>query len=204
MPAIDYFFYSASPFTYLGHQTVVALAKRHGVALNFRPVDLFAIWEASGAVPPAQRPPVRQRMRLVELQRLALHRSLKLNRQPKFWPVDATLADCSIIALKAIGADPNAYMMDVFKAVWANDMNIADEDVLGNLLAAHGHEAQAILNDARKPETAAIRKHNAEAAIESDAPGVPAYVYKGECFWGQDRLELLDAMIGSGREPFKP
>ena len=37
-----------------------------------------------------------------------------------------------------------------------------------------------------------------------DAVGAPAYVYNGEVFWGQDRIDYLDRMITSGRAAFKP
>ncbi|MEP3672871.1 MAG: 2-hydroxychromene-2-carboxylate isomerase [Hyphomicrobiales bacterium] len=204
MAVIDYYFYSASPFTYLGHEAIQAVADKHGCELNFKPVDLFAIWAESGAVPPAKRPPVRQRMRLVELQRLALHRDLPINHQPKFFPVDATLADCSILAVLDSGADARSYMASVFKAVWVNELNIADEATLTGLLSDSGHDASAIMEASKNPAIAAKRVQNAQDAIAADSPGVPAYVLIGECFWGQDRVELLDEALTSGRAPFKP
>ena len=53
----------------------------------------------------------------------------------------------------------------------------------------------------KSEKTAAIREENTKAAIAADAIGSPCYVYKGEPFWGQDRLDLLDHMITTGREP---
>lgn len=204
MLIIDYYFYSASPFTYLGHDAILAVAKKHGCTVNFKPVDLFAIWAESGAVPPPKRPAVRQRMRLIELQRLALHRGLPLNRKPKFFPVDATRADCTIIAAMNTGADPHPYMSLVFKAVWVDELDIANEDTLADLLSACGLDASMILDASKKPECTAIRASNSQDAIAADAPGVPAYVLNGECFWGQDRIELLDEALTSGRAPFTP
>jgi 2-hydroxychromene-2-carboxylate isomerase len=34
--------------------------------------------------------------------------------------------------------------------------------------------------------------------------GVPTYVLNGEAFWGQDRIELLDEALTSGRAPYHP
>ena len=62
----------------------------------------------------------------------------------------------------------------------------------------------AILAKARSPEIAAIRTMNTEAAIAVDASGVPSFVLDGEPFWGQDRLDLLDHALSTGRPPFKP
>lgn len=204
MPAIDYYFYSASPFTYLGHDAILGVARKHGYQINFRPVNLFEIWAESGAVPPAQRPLVRQHMRLIELQRLALHRGLALNKQPKHFPVDATLADCTIIALLQTDADPCAYMSSVFAAVWVNELDVSDETTLSRLLEQSGHDAIKIIELAKSEEIAALRAENSRMAIAANAPGVPAYVLNGECFWGQDRIELLDEAIKSGRAPIKP
>lgn len=73
---IDYFFMGASPFTYLGHNAIRETAARHGAELRYRPVNIMKVWEVSGAVQPAQRPPARQRYRLMELQRIAHIRDL--------------------------------------------------------------------------------------------------------------------------------
>lgn len=197
---IDYYFFSISPFTYLGHEAIVALAEKHGATLNIKPSNLMAIWEVSGAVPPGQRPPVRQRYRLVEIKRCALVRGLPINVKPAHFPVDASLADQTIIALIEMGIDPLSYMTDVFAAVWVHEKNISDEAVLSKLLTKHGFDAAAVLAKAKTDEMAAIRSKNAADAVEVDAVGVPAYVIDGEVFWGQDRIEHVDHMLSSGRE----
>ncbi|HSM20110.1 MAG TPA: DsbA family protein, partial [Hyphomicrobiales bacterium] len=41
-----------------------------------------------------------------------------------------------------------------------------------------------------------------DEAIDKGCFGSPCYVLNGEPFWGQDRLELLEDAIRSGREPY--
>ena len=198
---IDYYFYSASPFTYLGHQAIMDVAARHDAKLNYKPVNLFGLWEVSGAVPPAKRPPVRQRYRLVEIERIASFRGLPVIPKPAFFPVDATLADLTAAAIADAGGDPGAYLGAVFNACWAQDRNIADEALLADLLASAGHDASTVLERAKSEDVAGIRAKNTEDAIAADAVGVPAYVLGGEVFWGQDRVEHVDHALATARAP---
>ncbi|WP_322990204.1 MULTISPECIES: 2-hydroxychromene-2-carboxylate isomerase [unclassified Hoeflea] len=204
MSVIDYYFYCASPFTYLGHNKICDLAERHKVSLNYKPVNLKALWDISGAVPPGQRPPVRQRLRLIELQRLAAWRELPIKTTPKYFPVDPALADKVVVALWKDGHDPRYFMAKVLAGVWANDDDIADETVLASYLSQVGLDPGPPLADAKTEAIAAIREQNTRDAIAADAVGVPTYVFHGEPFWGQDRIELLEQALLSGRQPYRP
>lgn len=199
MKEIDYYLTSSSPFNYLGFKPIQDVATKHGYTLNIRPVNIRGIWAETGAVPPAERPVLRQRMRLIELQRFALHRNVPLNKEPKYFPVDPTLADHTIIALIEQGENPQPYMAGLFSSVWVHEKNIADETTLLDLLKAHDHNPEATLKFAKSPAITTIRDKNTQLSIEAGALGVPSYVLNGECFWGQDRIALLDEAITTRR-----
>lgn len=204
MAVVDYYFYGASPFTYLGHGALMQAAARQGAEIVFKPVNLMTIWAVSGAVPPAQRPPVRQRYRLVELQRIAEFRGLPINIKPKFWPTDTSLADQAVIALVEAEENPSDYMQRVFAGVWAEERDLSDRAVVAGMLTDCGFDADAILERAASDDIAAIRDRNSEDAVAADAIGVPAYVLNGEVFWGQDRIDLLEHALKTGRPPYRP
>jgi len=204
MSEIDYYFTAASPFVYLGHAAIRAVAKRHGARLNPKPVLLGEVWEVSGAVPLARRTPTRQRYRFLELQRYAELRDLPIVFKPKSAPIDATLADLSVAAILLDNHDPLDFMSGVFSAFWAEDRNIGDEAVVASLLKGSGFDPAAIIPRARSDAAAALRKKNTQDAIAADAIGVPAYAVNGEVFWGQDRIELIDRALSTGRAPYKP
>ncbi|MEM1366389.1 MAG: 2-hydroxychromene-2-carboxylate isomerase [Pseudomonadota bacterium] len=199
---IDYYSFCLSPFTLFGHDALKAVADRHGKAINYKPMKLFSVWENSEAVPPAKRPPVRQRYRFIELQRIALQRGIEINLKPAFFPTDPTLADNAAVAIAAAGGNPHGFMAAIGRAVWCEDRNVADEAVVRDCLSATGHDADAVIAAANNPKSEAQRDQNTRDAVEADAIGAPAYVYQGEVFWGQDRVEMLDDMIASGRPPF--
>ncbi len=202
MAIIDYFYYSNSPFSYLGHRAIAEIARKHGCGLAYKPVDLPQLWAVSGGVPLAKRPVVRQRYRLLELQRFSEFRGLPINTKPAYWPVDVNLADRCTIVLLEERLDPEDYSWRVMCGVWVNEENVADEQVLAGYLTDCGFDASSIISKAKADETGAILNRNSKEAVAAGALGVPSYVLNGEVFWGQDRIELIDHALTTGRAPF--
>lgn len=200
--AIDYYFTAVSPFTYLGHKALLNIAEKHGIAVNFKPFNIMEVWENSGAQPPVQRPAVRQRYRLLDIKRAGVMRDTCINAEPAFFPTNPTPADHVICALINAGENPANFLFSIGQALWANEKQIADDETLLEVLTACNHDAQKILDLSKNDDAAALRNANTQDAIAADAVGAPAYVYQGEVFWGQDRLEYLDQMITSGRPAF--
>ena len=56
---IDYFFTPVSPFSYLGHERFVAVAKKYGAEIRVKPIDLGRVFPVSGGLPLKQRAPPR-------------------------------------------------------------------------------------------------------------------------------------------------
>jgi 2-hydroxychromene-2-carboxylate isomerase len=203
MPTIDYFFIASSPFAYLGHKAFHEIAARYGAGIRYRPVNIMGVWEKSGSVPLAQRSAVRQRYRRIELQRISEMRGLPLNLDPKFFPVDPSLADRTVVALLSLEADPEGFLWRVHRGVWAEEENIADRDTLAAYLAEEEFDAELVLAEAESEAAAATIAANTAAAVEADAVGAPVYVLDGEPFWGQDRLDHLEHALASGRRPYR-
>ncbi len=200
--SIDYYFTLVSPWAYIGHDLFLATARRHGAAIVYRPVNLGEVFPNSGGLPLARRHPLRQRYRLVELQRWREKRGLGFALKPKGWPFDPTLADCVAVALVARGDDPKPYLSEAFRAAFEQELSLGDEGVVARILRDVGHDADVLIADARSaPITEAYANNNARA-LAAGVFGSPSYVLDGEVFWGQDRLELLDDALRSGRAPF--
>jgi 2-hydroxychromene-2-carboxylate isomerase len=199
---VDYFFSLVSPYAYLGHEAFLQVAREHDVHVRYRPVRMLDVFKPAGGVPLGQRPPSRQRYRLIELSRWREIRGLPLNLHPAFFPVDAVLVDQAAIALLRSGADPAGYMLSTLRALWVEDRNLADRDTVAELLTRHGHDAGAVLSLASSEAVAEEYRRNTEAAVAADLPGVPGYVLAGEPFWGQDRIEHLAHALRSGRAPY--
>ncbi len=201
---IDYFFSLASPWSFLGHDRLMAIARRTGAEVVFHPVALGPVFAETGGLPLAKRAPARQRLRLVELQRWRLKLGLDFHIQPQHWPFDASLADRLVIAALTDGHSVEALLPRLFSGVWQKQENLADPAVLAGLADAVGLPGAALMARADAADVVAAYANNHALALESDVFGAPSYVLNGEVFWGQDRLELLEDALSSGRAPFKP
>jgi 2-hydroxychromene-2-carboxylate isomerase len=201
---IDYYFTVASPWTYLGHGLFHQIAAKHGATIRYKPMPILDVFEATGSLPLPKRPPVRQRYRWLEMQRWRDKRGLPLTLKPAHFPLDATLINSAIIALAERGHDPAELTGRALAGVWADEANLNDESVIATIITGVGLSASDILVQARSEPVAAILAQNGRDAIAADVFGAPGYVLDGEVFWGQDRLELLDDALLSGREPYRP
>jgi 2-hydroxychromene-2-carboxylate isomerase len=198
---ITYYFTLLSPWAYLGFDAFHSLADQHKAVIEYRPVRLGEVFAATGGLPLAQRPPARQAYRFIELQRWRDARGVPLNLKPAYWPTDATWADKVGIELIRRGLSPHAYLRAAHRAIWVEEADVAKAETLTRLLAPYP-DASSILTEATSEAVEAIYAANSTAALAAGVFGAPAYVLDGELFWGQDRLDMLDAALASGRAPF--
>jgi 2-hydroxychromene-2-carboxylate isomerase len=202
--AIDYYFSIPSPWAYLGHAPFMGIVDRHGLVVNYKPVPLGSVFAQTGGLPLAQRAPARQRYRLVELQRWRDRRGLDFKINPKHWPFDGKLVDRFVIAIQATHQNPDPFLRRAFAGIWEEDRNLADPLVIAELAESAGLDSASLLDMAQGSTTEAIYALNLENAVAGDVFGSPAYVLDGEVFWGQDRLDLLDEALASGRPAYRP
>jgi carboxymethylenebutenolidase len=195
---IDYYFTPASPWTYLGHARFAKIAADAGAAIRVLPTDLGKVFPVSGGLPLAQRAPQRQAYRLVELARFSRHLGLPINLKPKFFPVAADAACRLIVAVsQQDGADAAMRLTGaLLGAVWAEERNIADTQVLAEVLAECGLPAER-LADASSAGVQEAYEANTRQAIASAVFGAPSWVIDGELFWGQDRLDFVQRKLDS-------
>ena len=199
---IDYYFTLSSPWTYIGHRPFMDITRRYGVSPVYRPVALNEVFEETGGLPLAKRHPVRQAYRMVELQRWRERRGLAFHLRPKCWPFDADPVNRAVLAIAAAGGDPGPFVQSAFAATWEQDADLADPRTLRRLLSASGHDGEAIIASAATTEAEAAYRQNRLEALAAGVFGSPSYVLDGEVFWGQDRLDLLEDALRSGRTAY--
>jgi len=195
---VDYYLAPMSPWTYLGHQRFVQIAKAAGAKVRVMPMDLGKVFPISGGLPLGKRAPQRQAYRLVEMTRFSQHLNLPLNLHPKFFPVAGDPSAKLIIAVDMHhGADAAlAITGALLAAVWHEERDIADTATLAALLSEHQLDA-ACMELSNTPEVQTRYDSYTQSAIDAQVFGAPTYLIDGDMFWGQDRLDFVAQKLKS-------
>ena len=201
---IDYYFSFVSLWSYIGCGAFEALSTKHDLHINYKPVDLMAVFTAGGGLPVKERPIQRQSYRLVEMQRWRAVRQIPLVLHPRFYPADPSRGHRMLLAALHAGHDVAAFSRGCLKAVWAGEQNIADAGTLVRLAEAAGLPGTTLLAESEDPTFIREEQRLTEEAIGRKVFGTPFYFFRGEPFWGQDRLDMLDAALTAGRAPILP
>src|SRR5690349_24910687 len=129
MKTIRYFFTPNSPWTYMGHERLLALGRKHDAVIEPRPMALGEqIFPISGGLPLSKRSPQRQAYRLVELKRWSEHLGIPLNCQPRYFPANGDRAAYWILAAEE--RDPGqalALTGAIGRALWNDERDVAAE-----------------------------------------------------------------------------
>lgn len=192
---IDYYFWLNSDWAYLGADRLDALARRTGVEIRHKPVDLPQVYARTGGVLLGQRSPERQRYRLVELERWCRKLGIWVNPAPRYMCPDAELASRIVIAADALGSPVLALYKAILRAEWCEDLDISSEATLQAILERLGLDGSGVMELARASETGKKYRRYTDEAVGAGVFGSPTYVFRGELFWGQDRLDMLEDVV---------
>jgi len=195
MTQIDYCFSVISPYAYLAGDRLTAIAQRHNAEVIYKPLDVIALFVRTGGTAPKDRHSSRKEYRAQDLMRQATKTGLKFTLQPAHWPVNQAPASSAFIAAQnAGGGDLGNLAHGMTRACWAEERNIAEEAVIRECLARAGFDPD--LAETGLLPGAEEYAANLEQAVEAGAFGSPFYILdNGQRFWGQDRLEDLDAHL---------
>jgi 2-hydroxychromene-2-carboxylate isomerase len=195
MPTLEYYFATLSPNVYLAGTRMEEVTERHGLSVVYKPLDIMALFARTGGIAPKDRHVSRQEYRLQELRRNSVKAGMPINLKPMFWPTNPAPSSYAIIAAQnAGGGDLGQLVFSITRACWAEERDIAQDDVIKACLKAAGFDPS--LADTGLLSGAETYTANLEEAVGKGVFGLPFYITEGgERFWGQDRIADLDAHL---------
>lgn len=192
MARFEYFFDYVSPFAYLADTQLPALLARSGAEIVYRPFFLGGVMQAAKNSPPITVPN-KGRYMFADIQRWARRYGVPANPNPHF-PVNTLHAMRAAVA--ALGEPGFAdFHRAMFRGVWVDGQDLADEAVLRAAIDAAGLDGAALLARSKDPAVKETLKRNSDEAVERGAFGAPTFFVGGEMFWGNDRLDFLEEAL---------
>ena len=194
--SVDFYFDVGSPAAYLAWTQLPALCRETGATLNYRPMLLGGVFQATGNRAPISVP-LKGSYLFDDLGRFARRYGVPFRLNPHF-PVN-TITLMRIAAGLEMRADTRleTYLRAVFEAIWVDGRNMADPAVVAEVLQTAGLEAAELLALAADPQVKDRLRLQTEAAVARGVFGAPAMFVDGILYWGQDRLDFVREALGA-------
>ena len=195
---VNFIFDFASPNAYFCHRVIPEIEKRTGATFNYVPCLLGGIFKITNNQAPMMAfNGITNKLEYqnIEIQRFIKKHNLADFTMNSFFPVMTLQLQRGAIAAMSLNVF-DEYLEAIFKGMWEKGLNLADQEVLINLLTA---ETQIDISDlVEKMQTQEIKDQliqNTSNAVERGAFGIPTFFADDEIFFGKDSLGDLEEFI---------
>jgi 2-hydroxychromene-2-carboxylate isomerase len=186
---LEFWYDFASPYSYLAASRIERITTGRPIRLVWKPLLLGPIFK--------RRPQNASLFQEVgpeeaKYRRRDVERHCELYGLALQWP--STYPRSSLLAtrLALIAADEGwcgEFSRAIFHASFADDHDIAAEQVVADVVQSLGRRAGDYIQRAGAPETKARLIAEVDHAIHKGVFGAPTFIIGDEIFWGNDRLE---------------
>ena len=192
--AIEFYFDFMSPFAYLAHRPLCALADRYHRQIIYKPIDLPAAKIAAGNTGPSNREvPVKLRYLLEDINRWAARYKLPVN-----FPASLNSARMNVGTFVAVERNQARQYVDMgFSLGWGEGADIGSDTTLSTLAERMDWPVSEFLQTLSKPEEKAHFTASNNEAHERGVFGVPTMLIGEHMWWGNDRLDFLEEFLAA-------
>ena len=192
--SVEFFFDVGSPTVYLAATQLSKIAGRHGATVLWRPFLLGGVFKATGNVSPATVP-AKSRYMGDDLERFARRYEVPFLFNP-FFPVNTLALMRGAVAYQQQGR-LDQYIEAILSAMWVTGKNMNEPTIVAEVLDTIGIGAQEFLVAIAAQDVKDKLKSNTEEAVERGAFGAPTFFVGDEMFFGQDRLDFVEAALAA-------
>jgi phosphomannomutase/phosphoglucomutase len=192
-PKVMEFFYDlGSPYCYLAATQLPDLLQRTGATVRFVPVVLGRIVGATATAAPSAA-----KLRYVQADLVRWSRRLKV---PLYFPSRFPMNTMQALRLCVQAGQRSeqahqALALRLLRAYWVEDQDLLDRRVLERLVASVGLPAAELLDGCAQPAVRDALRAHTEDAIARGIFGAPSFLIGDELFWGNDRLDFVEAAL---------
>jgi 2-hydroxychromene-2-carboxylate isomerase len=198
-----------SPYAYLARRPTAEMARRLGIAVDWRPFVLdipsylgSARLDDAGKVVESRRTPEQWsgvKYAYFDCRRYARLEGLTVRGTVKIW--DTNLAAIGMLWAKRCGdAVVERYIDAIYAPFWRRELDLEDAAVITHLLGEAG-ASMAGFDDYARGEGAAANAALQAAAFDAGIFGVPTYLVNGERYFGREHLPRVAWHLGGEQGP---
>lgn len=191
---VDFYYDFGSPTAYLAWTQLPAICAEHRAALNYQPILLGGIFKGTNNQSPVMIEP-KGKWLLDDVARYAQRYGVDYAMNPHFI-VNTMPAMRGAIWAKSTG-QLEAYNAAMYPAMWAKQKDIAQPDVIQEVLTTAGLDAAAMGDAIQQQEIKQGLIDATNTAVSAGVFGAPTMIVNGELHFGQDRLEWVERALAA-------
>lgn len=197
MANIDFYFDFLSPYSYLAHCRLPALADKYGYGVTYRPIDLKAAKLAAGNTGPATvQMPVKLRYAMADLTRWANKYGAPLAFAQV--PPVTERANMGTFFAQQKGQE-QAYVSALWTATFGVGGDFNSDELLGDVARQLGWSPEEFLEFVESDTAKSLYETGNREAQDRGVFGAPIMMVGDEMWWGNDRLDLLEEYLAAHR-----
>lgn len=189
---IEFFWDCGSPYTYLASTQIETIAAGCGAELQWRPFLLGGVFQAIGNRMPAAIP-AKGKYLFDDVKLWAKFYDVAF-RLPEKFPINTLAAQRAGIAASRMGKGME-FAKRVMRAHFGEGRDVSQPDELKACAADVGLDGDALFARTQEQAVKDELKSNTEEAVRRGAFGAPTFFVGEQMFWGNDRLDLMQARL---------
>lgn len=186
---IEFYFDFMSPYAYLAHCKLPALARQYGFGIDYRPIDLAQAKIAVGNTGPANREiPIKHKYLRRDLQRWADCYGVPFAPPAGY---GSHRLNCGVFFAIDKGV-ASSYVQLAWSHVWGGGADMDDDALLARIAQSMNWRPEEFLEYAASDVAHARLRAMNKTALENGVFGVPVMRVRDQMWWGNDRLHFVE------------
>ena len=194
---LDFYFDFGSPASYLAYKRLRQLESKYDLTVHWLPMLLGGVFKATGNVSPVTVAAKGNYMVNQDFPRFAKRYSVPMQFNPYF-PINTLNLMRGAVSAHEEGVF-DRYADAVFDAMWQEQLDLGQVDVVVKTLQNAGLDAMALLELTQSDAIKQTLIANTNQAIDRGVFGAPTMFVGDEMYFGQDRLDFIEADLKADR-----
>lgn len=195
--SLDFYYDVGSPNAYFAWKALQQVSARTGLEVIMHPVLIGGIFKSTNNQPPWQafgNVPNKMKYMQLEIQRFIQDHALTEFKFNSAFPVNTLLAMRGAVAAQKTDVH-DSYYPAVFKAIWEEDKDISQPEILASVLDEAGLDGKGLIAATQTPDIKQGLMDATQACVDRGAFGLPSFFLGEDMYFGKDRIWQIERAI---------